>query len=130
MSEELGPLTGKQQELVTTLEWTGYKLHIDVADGGIPICAVLTSASTHDSQVSIPLAKMSSKRVTNLYDLMDSDWMTVNYSERYDIFSPKCILFKHGIPLRRLKSVTRKFTDSGDTIKHGNWMFWSLAIWQ
>jgi hypothetical protein len=52
--------------------WTGYKLHIDVADGGIPISAVLTSASTHDSQVAIPLAKMSSERVTNLYDVMDS----------------------------------------------------------
>jgi transposase len=52
--------------------WTGYKLHIDVADGGIPISAVLTSASTHDSQVAIPLAKMSSERVINLYEVMDS----------------------------------------------------------
>jgi hypothetical protein len=52
--------------------WIGYKLHIDVADGGIPISAVLTSASTHDSQVAIPLAKMSHERVTNLYDAMDS----------------------------------------------------------
>lgn len=52
--------------------WTGYKLHLDVADGGIPISAVLTSASTHDSQVAIPLAKMSSERVTHLYDVMDS----------------------------------------------------------
>ena len=54
------------------VSWIGYKLHIDVADGGIPICAVLTSASTHDSQVAIPLAKMSSGRVANLYDVMDS----------------------------------------------------------
>ena len=45
---------------------------MDVADGGIPICAVLTSASTHDSQVAIPLAKMGSGRVGNLYDVMDS----------------------------------------------------------
>ncbi len=52
--------------------WTGYKLHIDSADGGIPISCLLTSASTHDSQVAIPLAKISSQRVTNLYDLMDS----------------------------------------------------------
>ena len=29
------------------ISWIGYKLHIDVADGGIPISAVLTSASTH-----------------------------------------------------------------------------------
>jgi transposase len=52
--------------------WTGYKLHFDVADGGIPISVILTSASTHDSQVAIPLAKMSSDRVINLYDVMDS----------------------------------------------------------
>ena len=33
--------------------WTGYKLHIDVADGQIPVCCLLTSASVHDSQ-SLP----------------------------------------------------------------------------
>jgi Transposase DDE domain/Transposase domain (DUF772) len=52
--------------------WRGFKLHIDVADGQIPISAVLTSASLHDSQVAIPLATMSSQRVTSLYDVMDS----------------------------------------------------------
>ncbi|MGR8998725.1 MAG: IS5/IS1182 family transposase, partial [Gammaproteobacteria bacterium] len=45
--------------------------HLDVADGGIPVSAVLTSASTHDSQVTIPLAYMSHDRVVNLYDLKD-----------------------------------------------------------
>jgi transposase len=54
------------------VSWTGYKLHLDVADGGIPISVILTSASTHDSQVAMPLAKMSSERVINLYDVMDS----------------------------------------------------------
>jgi hypothetical protein len=39
--------------------WKGYKLHIDTADGGIPISAILTSASVHDSQVAIPLASNS-----------------------------------------------------------------------
>jgi hypothetical protein len=52
--------------------WTGYKLHLDVADGMIPIAAVLTSASVHDSQVAIPLATISAQRVTHLYDLMDA----------------------------------------------------------
>jgi hypothetical protein len=52
--------------------WIGYKLHIDSADGGIPVTCVLTSASVHDSQVAIPLATMTAARVTNLYDLMDS----------------------------------------------------------
>ena len=33
---------------------------------------IQTSASTHDSQVAIPLAHLSQERVINLYDLMDS----------------------------------------------------------
>ena len=52
--------------------WNGYKLHLDVADGQIPITPLLTSASLHDSQTAIPLATMTCQRVTNLYDLMDS----------------------------------------------------------
>jgi hypothetical protein len=52
--------------------WIGYKLHIDTADGDIPVACVLTSASLHDSQVAIPLAQITAQRVTNLYDLMDS----------------------------------------------------------
>lgn len=52
--------------------WTGYKLHVDVCDCGLPITAVLTSASVHDSQVAIPLMKMTSSRVCYLYDLMDA----------------------------------------------------------
>ena len=55
-----------------TQSWIGYKLHIDAADGGIPLSCILTSASLHDSQVAIPLATMTAERVTNLYDLMDS----------------------------------------------------------
>ena len=52
--------------------WCGYKLHLDVADGQLPISAVLTSASVHDSQVAIPLMTMTGQRVTHLYELMDS----------------------------------------------------------
>ena len=52
--------------------WRGYKLHLDVADGQLPISAVLTSASVHDSQVAIPLMTMTSQRVQYLYELMDS----------------------------------------------------------
>ncbi|MBF0477042.1 MAG: transposase [Deltaproteobacteria bacterium] len=52
--------------------WTGYKLHIDAADGQIPVSCVLSSASVHDSQVALPLAEITARRVTNLYDLMDS----------------------------------------------------------
>jgi hypothetical protein len=52
--------------------WKGYKLHIDTADGDIPVGAILTSASLHDSQAAIPLAQMTARRVVNLYDVMDS----------------------------------------------------------
>ena len=39
------------------ITWRGYKLHIDTADGDIPISCILTSASMHDSQAAIPLAE-------------------------------------------------------------------------
>ena len=52
--------------------WKGYKLHIDTADGDIPISALLTSASVHDSQVALPLAKITRARVSYCYELMDA----------------------------------------------------------
>ena len=52
--------------------WIGYKLHVDTNDNGFPLSVVLTSASLHDSQVAIPMMKMTSEKVTYLYDLMDS----------------------------------------------------------
>lgn len=52
--------------------WKGYKLHIDAADGAIPISCILTSASLSDSQAALPLALMTSKRIVNLYDVMDA----------------------------------------------------------
>lgn len=54
------------------VSWKGYKLHIDTANGDIPVSALLTSASTHDSQVALPLAKITETRVTHLYELMDA----------------------------------------------------------
>jgi len=55
-----------------TETWNGFKLHIDVNDCGLPLSAVLTSASVHDSQVAIPLMKLTSGKVTYCYDLMDA----------------------------------------------------------
>ncbi len=52
--------------------WRGYKLHLGVIDGDIPVSAILTSASTHDSQAAIPLMQMSAGRVRWLYDLADA----------------------------------------------------------
>jgi hypothetical protein len=52
--------------------WNGYKLHIDTTDCGVPVSAVLSSASMHDSLAAIPLSLMTAARVTNCYDLMDA----------------------------------------------------------
>lgn len=54
--------------------WIGFKLHLDVADGQIPISCVLTSASLNDTQVAVPLALLTAQRVTSLYDLMDAGY--------------------------------------------------------
>ena len=52
--------------------WRGVKLHLSVADGQLPVGAVLTSASVHDSQVAIPLMEITSRRIDSCYDLLDS----------------------------------------------------------
>ena len=52
--------------------WRGYRLHIDAADGDVPVSRVLTSASLHDSQAAIPLARMTAERVDHRYELMDA----------------------------------------------------------
>jgi len=86
--------------------WKGYKLHIDTADGAIPISALLTSASVHDSQVSIPLATITAKRVTNCYDLMDSAYDS-------EIIREHCKSLNHVALIdfnRRGPSDTRKFS--------------------
>jgi len=54
--------------------WPGYKLHLDVIDGQIPISYMLTSASVNDNQVAVPLAVMTAQRITSCYDLMDAGY--------------------------------------------------------
>ena len=63
--------------------WIGYKFHIAAADGGIPITAILTSASLHDSQAAIPLMTLSSETAINLYDLFDAAY----YDDRIKDYS-------------------------------------------
>src|SRR5674476_1440688 len=36
--------------------WNGIKLHLDITDVGLPVSALVTSASLHDSQVAIPVS--------------------------------------------------------------------------
>ena len=63
---------GKRDSKGKTSYWCGYKLHLAVGDGEVPLAAILSSASLHDSQAAIPLMQMSSARTTILYDLADS----------------------------------------------------------
>jgi len=54
------------------LAWVGFKLHLDVADDGLPLSAFTSSASLHDSQVAVPLSRMTKARVGGVfYELMD-----------------------------------------------------------
>ena len=61
--------------------WRGYKLHLDTADCVVPIAALLSSASMHDSLAAIPLSLISADRVTNLYDLMDAAYCSADLRE-------------------------------------------------
>ena len=54
------------------LQWRGYKLHVSVLDGDIPLTAFLSAASLHDSQVAIPLMKKTSETFDYFYDLADA----------------------------------------------------------
>lgn len=55
-----------------TMVWRGYKLHTAVDDHCIPLVAIVTSASLHDSQAAIPLGIKADKVCKNFYDLMDA----------------------------------------------------------
>lgn len=53
-------------------KWKGYKLHLVVGDGDIPLCAFLSSASMHDSQAMIPMMQRASASFDYFYDLADA----------------------------------------------------------
>lgn len=55
-----------------TEKWIGGKLHISAVDGDIPVTAIYTGASVHDSSVSLPLIKETSSKVNYFYDLQDA----------------------------------------------------------
>jgi hypothetical protein len=52
----------------------GYKLHLDVSDRGFPITAVVTRANVHDSQVAIPMEKLTEEKVLFFYSVMDNGY--------------------------------------------------------
>lgn len=105
VERQLRQSAGKSlSELDTACSWTckqnsqgkpqytkGYKIHWDVTDRGIPISAFVTGANVHDSQVAIPLEKMTERRITHLYTMADS---------AYDFPEHRCyILAKGRIPI-------------------------------
>ena len=64
--------------------WTGYKAHIDVACGQVPVSLILTSASVHDSHVTIPLMTMTGARIDSLYEVMDAAYDAESIHQRSD----------------------------------------------
>jgi hypothetical protein len=75
--------------------WNGFKLHLDVNDFGVPISALLTSASVHDSQAAIPLMKLTSSKVTYCYDLMDAAYDAAQIREQSRELGHVPIIDKH-----------------------------------
>jgi len=62
----------KQNSKGNRHRWIGGKLHLSVVDGDIPITALYSSATVHDSSLALPLIKLSSEKVSYLYDLADA----------------------------------------------------------
>jgi hypothetical protein len=54
------------------MQWKGGKCHMAVTQDGFPVAFKYTSASLHDSQVMIPLAKQAMARVGHYFDLADA----------------------------------------------------------
>jgi len=77
----------KQNSKGNRHRWTGGKLHLSVVDGDIPITALYSSATVHDSSLALPLIKESSQKVIYLYDLADAAYdnsIVKDYSKRHN----------------------------------------------
>jgi len=64
----------KKNSQGNVLFWKGYKLHLDVTDTGFPLTAVVTGANVHDSQLAIPMEKLTAQTVQYCYSVMDSGY--------------------------------------------------------
>ena len=111
--------------------WRGYKFHLDVADGQIPISALLTGANVHDSQAAIPLMTMSTDRVTYLYELMDSAYdarairehsLQLGHRPITDHPKRRRKVGEHKVPLRKN---SRSWTRVVDTEMRAEEMTWA-----
>lgn len=53
--------------------WNDFKLHIDTADYGVPLSAMLSSAIVHNSRCAMALSRMTEQRVhAYLYDVQEA----------------------------------------------------------
>jgi hypothetical protein len=103
--------------------WRGYKLHLDVADGGIPISCLLTSASLHDSQAAIPMATLTAQRVTSLYDLMDAAYDAKAIAEHSRSLGHVPVIAPNGAPVpvpKRVQDSRRGYDQRRKTVTHSN----------
>jgi hypothetical protein len=73
-----------------TETWNGFTLHVDVNDSGLPLSAILTSASVHESQVALPLMKLTSGKGTSCDDLMDAAYDAGQVWEQSRKMSHRC----------------------------------------
>ena len=72
--------------------WVGGKLHISAVDGDIPVTAIFTSASVHDSSVALPLIKETSRKLNYFFDLMDAAYDAEIIREYSKIFGHRPII--------------------------------------
>ena len=64
----------KQNSNGKAYQWKDYKLHAVVNEYNVPVAALITSASVHDSLCAIPLFRITEARVDGLYYLMDKGY--------------------------------------------------------
>ena len=98
--------------------WSGYKLHLDTIDGGIPVSAIVTSASVHDSQVAIPLATLTAEKLIVLYELMDSAYDVPDIIEYIRSLGHVPLVDKNP---RRNKELQKSIEDEAKARKTLNW---------
>lgn len=110
----------KQDSKGNAMYWNGYKLHLSTVDGCIPVSAIVTSASVHDSQVAIPLMAMTAKRVTSFYDLMDAAYDVPAINEYSKSLGHVPIIPKNP---RRDKQLQEALESERKARKTLNWLF-------
>ena len=77
----------KQNAKGNRYKWIGGKLHMSVVDGDIPVTALYSAASVHDSSLALPLIKETSRKVHYLYDLQDAAYdssIIRSYSQKHN----------------------------------------------